>query len=466
MEIASGTPVFDAEGNVLNQDSLTIVPVDEGGELKLDGIQKGETDPAEFTYTVKYERGTAQDETQVRIDKANNERPGIILKKQDWNGDPLAGATFVLKDNKDTEIGTFTSDEDGNITTAFLGEGKDYTLTETETPQGWHSMEVPMTIRTESTAEGVIVNISGPDSQYYSVTQAQGSKPATVIIRNRPYDFEAVKKDGDTGKLLEGVHFELHKQVTVGGITIFDLTPLTGYTDLVTDENGVIPKIDETLPPGTYQLREKATPSGYKTLPYHVEFTVSKTGAVSLHRPYSEDFVTLEAILESGGTIDYELNIFNYIDAEVTLFKVDENGDPLKGSKFQLCKYKTSWEVVPEYSSIDMTSVTGKDLTGLSAGRYRLEEINSPDGYVTMEKFIYFNIAQDGTAYLTDESGTGDNTNENASIDSNVITIKNTPGQELPDSGGLGTYGIYIIGSILAIGCGIVLVSRRRARVQ
>ncbi|MBQ1352726.1 MAG: fibro-slime domain-containing protein, partial [Firmicutes bacterium] len=465
VRITSGTPVFDDEGKITNESSLTIVPISEGGELKLNGTQKGESGKAEFTYTVSYERGTVSSNTNVRVDTVTNDRPGILLKKQQWNGEPLAGADFTLTDDAGTEIGEFTSDEDGIISTAFLGEGKDYTLTETGTPQGWHSMEVPMTISTESTDEGVVVNVSGPDSQYYSVTQAHGTDPATVIIKNRPYTFEAVKKDGDTGKLLKNVHFELHKQVTVGGIISFDLTPLTGYTDLVTDENGIIPKIDETLPPGTYQLREKATPAGYKTLPHYIEFTVTKTGAVMLYRPYSEDFVTLDAVLESGGTIDYELDIFNYIDAEVTLYKMDENGDPLKGSKFQLCKYKTSWEVVPEYSSIDMTAVTQKTLTGLSAGRYRLEEMQAPDGYVVMTKYIYFNIDQGGHATLTDEAGTGNNSNENASINNaNGITVQNTPGVELPDSGGPGTTWIYMIGGFLTAACGVAIAARRKSK--
>ena len=42
--------------------------------------------------------------------------------------------------------------------------------------------------------------------------------------------------------------------------------------------------------------------------------------------------------------------------------------------------------------------------------------------------------------------------------------IANNPGVELPHAGGIGTTIFYILGSILAIGSAIVLISRRRLR--
>ncbi|MBR2512255.1 MAG: hypothetical protein IKE49_04215, partial [Firmicutes bacterium] len=108
---------------------------------------------------------------------------------------------------------------------------------------------------------------------------------------------------------------------------------------------------------------------------------------------------------------------------------------------------------------------TQKTLTGLSAGRYRLEEMQAPDGYVVMTKYIYFNIDQGGHATLTDEAGTGNNSNENASINNaNGITVQNTPGVELPDSGGPGTTWIYMIGGFLTAACGVAIGARRRSK--
>ena len=45
-----------------------------------------------------------------------------------------------------------------------------------------------------------------------------------------------------------------------------------------------------------------------------------------------------------------------------------------------------------------------------------------------------------------------------------LVAVWNTAGVELPSSGGPGTTWIYLIGSILLLGCGITLIARRRIR--
>ena len=244
---------------------------------------------------------------------------------------------------------------------------------------------------------------------------------------------------------------------------------MTGYEDLVTDPEGMIPLIDNTLPAGTYQLREKAPLSGYQTLPGYVEFTVSKAGAISLLPSMSSaEWVSLDSEVSTGAdeTLVYTLIVRNYMDISVTVRKVDENERDLLGSKFRLWKYETSWAVVSEYSEIDLTSVNQKTLEKLSAGRYYLEEIQAPDEYVILEKYTYFNIAPDGTVSLTDAAGTGSNSNENASISDtgNIITAKNTSGNALPVTGGPGTGLHYILGGLLSV-LGAVLLLLRKRRV-
>ncbi|MBR1899799.1 MAG: hypothetical protein IJ820_01910, partial [Lachnospiraceae bacterium] len=138
-------------GSAVNDDGVlvdpgTVTPIPDGGELTVSGKQKGETERAEFTYSALYEKGTPDEYSHVRVDSVTNNRPGVVLKKADWNGAPLAGAEFVLKDSSGNPVGTFVSDAQGQITVAFLSDNKEYTLTETKTPQGWHGLEEPMTI--------------------------------------------------------------------------------------------------------------------------------------------------------------------------------------------------------------------------------------------------------------------------------------------------------------------------------
>ena len=467
--------MVDDNGVVTNADDLEFQWVREKDELELTGTQKGETESAKFTYTVRYEQGEPPEDSNVRVDTVTNDRPGIILKKQTWSGNALEGTTFTLTERSSGAlIGTFTSDSNGNITTAFLGEGKEYTLTETSTPQGYHGLEYPLTIKAQDGTVTVNDSVAEPEDEYYVLMQAEtengNTTPATLIIKNRPYTLQAVKQDGDTQALLKNVHFELHKQVTVGGVTSFDLNAMTGYEDLVTDENGLIPKIDNNLPAGTYQLREKTVLNGYQTLPGYIEFTVSETGAVNLLSSMSSvDWVTLTGTTndtDPSGTLAYTLTILNYIDASVTIKKVDNNNTALLGSKFQLCKYGSTWEVVSDYSEIDLTKVNQKTLTKLTAGRYRLTETQSPDGYVILTKHIYFTILPDGTVTFTDESGTAEiSYNGTATLNTtngNSITIINNPGTALPSTGGPGTNLIYILGTILTIGAGVLLWRRRK----
>ena len=43
-----------------------------------------------------------------------------------------------------------------------------------------------------------------------------------------------------------------------------------------------------------------------------------------------------------------------------------------------------------------------------------------------------------------------------------VISIANNKGATLPETGGMGTTVFYVLGGILAVGAGVLLVTRRR----
>ena len=145
----------DDDGIVTVTDETNVIPIQDGQTVEISGKQKGESAASGFTYTVDYEEGQIQTGSNVRVDTVTNSRQGIVLKKTQWDGSsPLAGAKFELKDDGGAVIGTFTSGEDGMITTAFLREKAEYTLTETQTPQGWHGMDGPMTITYRAGAGG------------------------------------------------------------------------------------------------------------------------------------------------------------------------------------------------------------------------------------------------------------------------------------------------------------------------
>ena len=45
------------------------------------------------------------------------------------------------------------------------------------------------------------------------------------------------------------------------------------------------------------------------------------------------------------------------------------------------------------------------------------------------------------------------------------VTVENEPGAALPSTGGPGTTWIYLLGTVLLLGCGITLIARRRIRL-
>ena len=383
-------------------------------------------------------------------------------------------------------IGTFTSDESGNITTAFLGEGKEYTLTETSTPQGYHGVEYSLIIKAESGTVTVNGSDENPEDGYYTLTQAAtengSTTPAIMIIKNRPYTLQAIKMDGDTQDLLAGVHFELHKQVTVDGVTSFDLNPMTGYADLVTDMDGVIPKLDNTLPAGTYQLREKTAPSGYQTLPGYIEFTVSETGAVSLLLSTSSvDWVTLTSSADDR-TLAYVLTILNFQRKKVSFKKVDISNidnSALAGAVFDLYSVTVVNETEIRQTPALYTGLTsgddgllrdgdGNSVFDLPVGKYHLIETAAPAGYIMRTEPIIVqvkaNTANPGAVVYDEgtnlsESGVGKSYNSTTKV--YTLKLSNTSGMALPSTGGPGTRLFTILGSILVMLAAVLLWRRR-----
>lgn len=129
----------------------------------------------------------------------------------------------------------------------------------------------------------------------------------------------------------------------------------------------------------------------------------------------------------------------------------------------------------------NITSQEGKfTVIGLDAGKYELYEVKAPTGYNTPEKPFELEIIADhsnsndvklsyklGNPTITNEtteaSGTVsmpvDNNNGSGVV---APTILNNKGTTLPETGGMGTTMIYIVGGILLLGSAILLITKKR----
>ena len=168
---------------------------------------------------------------------------------------------------------------------------------------------------------------------------------------------------------------------------------------------------------------------------------------------------------------------------DITVKKVDEKGTGLEGAVFQLKTVNGSEEAMAAtIASIkgigDITKVvngtstvfpssfetTGEiqTLSGLPDGTYRLKEVYVPDGYISTYKYIQFTIEKGEMKNVTTD--TGDNSKIDTTVNGINLKITNEPGVALPHTGGIGTTIFYVLGSILAIGSAVILISRRRIR--
>ena len=407
------------------------------------------------------------------MDTTTNNRPGIVLKKAQWNGtSPLAGAQFTLRDDMDTLIGTFTSDADGLITIAFLRDDVDYTLSEILTPRGYLGPGSDVTIRLSNGT----VSVSGVGAEYYTLTQGAGLTP-TLVIKNRPSAFSVIKTDADTHSPLAGVHFALHRQVTIGGVSTIDFNPMPGYADLVTDANGVIPRLDNTLPAGTYELRELSTLDGYQLLASYIRFTVSKTGEITLGT--HPDGVSLElSEPQQDGSVNYVLTIPNSQTVKVSIWKTNHAHTTITtGASFALYHAEDFDDTLSSPMGNARPVVSGTTnsngilyLGRLPVGEYRLLETEAPEGYALPISAIHLTVT--GTSVTATQGG------RNAEVvrqgDANgywvqgqdaetwQVRVWNLTSVPMPFIGGPGTHAVYLIGGAMVLLAGFVLFRRRR----
>lgn len=137
--------------------------------------------------------------------------------------------------------------------------------------------------------------------------------------------------------------------------------------------------------------------------------------------------------------------------AEVTVVQMfDENGDPLKTND----GYNLYRKASADESGATVIVVKGKvRVIGLDNGIYWLDETKAPDGYNAITSRQKFTIADNNLDAII----TGDIVSTNSGVQ-----VVNHTGTMLPETGGMGTVLFITIGTILVLGAGVVLVTKKR----
>ena len=276
----------------------------------------------------------------VTLDPFVNYQGSLVINKQSEEGTPLSNAKFELSrldNDKEMVVATdLTTDLLGRVTVHHLVPGE-YVLKEIKAPFGFkrNTQEFKFTVTSES--------LGKPEESIVTVSDYQGSIEITKI--------------NDQSEKLSGAEFIIRDAKTLQVVK----------ENIVTDSTGKVSMTN--LSPGSYELIETKAPTGYILNEEPVRFDI-----------------TFE---DNGKPKQLELSMTNY-QGRMTLSKIDENGEALTGAVFNLINYDTK-DVISENLKVDEKGQLL--IENLAPGKYELEEIVAPVGYMINTDNTVFTIA-------------------------------------------------------------------------
>ena len=216
-----------------------------------------------------------------------------IVKLEEGTETPLEGAVFSVVDPEGRKVGSFSSDENGEVLIPLTLEGH-YTVTE-DIPPRYHLLP-------EKTTQHV-------DVEY--------NKTAIVTFTNAPYGSLRVEKRSDTGDALSGVTIQI-KHIE------------TGETRTEQTRNGVV--VFDELAPGGWEVRETAGIEGWIADTDTVQTVAVVAGEESSATIVNKELPGLRITKYERGTMTLMPNVSFEIfrDAEsLGIFQTDEFGQIL-----------------------------------------------------------------------------------------------------------------------------------------
>ncbi len=343
-EVELDDPVVNADGELVSYNGIPR-RLENGDQTTINAIANNANSSVPHSYSVTYNYGSPTCYSHgtnvienVRTDTITNSRTdGVSLTLYDMHTNALlAGGKFTLSLGN-TILGTFISDSQGSITVFYDFErNTEYTLTETEPPAGYIGLP---NIAVFSINSDDSVTMSGNDTQWQNGRKsdiADDNLIAYIDIYNKPISFTALKVDSATNEVLSGAHFALYRSVIGIDGAVKDLNPIPGYADLVTDSNGVIPKIDNTLEPGKYYLTEKSPPPHHDANEDDIIFTVLSNGIIQIDSSGHSEYLAIEGTDECNYILRIPNALRQPVELTITKTVTGAFGDKTKVFTFTL----------------------------------------------------------------------------------------------------------------------------------
>lgn len=329
------------------------------------------------------------------------------------------------------------------------------------------------------------VSYTFPSDGYYVMKSSAGTQPFAFTIFNGEILASSYGTIFTSNTITEKSDLPtIEKTVDDSHVGITDTVT---YTITVTAEaNGENYVVTDTLPTGLSVEATGVTVDGL-TKGTHYDVNVSgQTVTVTFKNSYittlaaqTKIYVRIQAtvnddiaIYEEGtninkATLNYgdsmvkvsnEVPVYSY---KITLTKKGTNNsgtvDHLAGAKFVLSKTEsgtttyatlsgsdptytiTGWVATQGAADTITTQNTDIEFKGLGDGQYSLIETDAPAGYLVA-------AAEDITISTANAN----------------VTVTNTTGNKLPETGGMGTTVFYAVGGILVLGALVVLLMKKR----
>lgn len=369
-------------------------------------------------------------------------------------------------------------------------------------------------IKTATAGTEGTLKIDGLDLGYYLVrsdlgilcsldttapnAQVREKNEATVIVKN----VEDTKKQ-NVAEIGTYVKFTIQ-------ITVKDKAPVNyklvdemteGLTFVKNETYPLTVTVNEnTLDAANYKVTETTKPRGF-TLAFNNNAegnaSILKTGdvvTVTYYAQINEKAVVADEANVNKAKVEYgtnshteydttetyvwKMNIVKYT-MEQTTGSDQAKEKMLAGATFQLSRDAAGAEVIKlikvddttyrlalptETEGVVDTITTGETgalvINGLADGTYYLTETKAPRGYNLLREPVKVTVAhKDANGKLTETSFVADQTQTDTS---GLVKVENNAGTELPSTGGIGTTVFYVLGSAMALGAVILLVTKKR----
>ena len=488
MVMAMAIPAFAQEVNVNNgKASITISNAAKGEtytiyklfDATVTGIKDGS-----IAYT-----GTIPDTMSEYF--AKDGAGNISATDAAWK-DPATKAE--ISDGLKSALKTWTTTETATATASAVSDGSE--LTFKNLPYGYY------VVFTTQGANAITVDSTNPNAE---IVDKNGTEPSnltksvddtdvnigqtvtyTVSFKTSNYDGNGTEAKKIMSYTIEDTLPDFLTNVNVTSIIVDD----DGDTSTLNDQHNVtVSQFDNNKQISIDWYDETSEQFFYKNGAYVIlTYTATVTDKAKIDGQGNTNTVTVkwtdERIDGLQGNLTDDETIYTYA---IALKKVNDKGVALSGATFELPFYvKGTADTDGAYIYAGTTS--GEGLTnqlitpesgeitikGVATGTYSITEVNAPNGYNKLTSPVSVTAAKTGststasTAYL-DANGEVVNSETATKVEYNnnnlaaaVIFVVNKSGAELPSTGGMGTTIFYIAGTVLVLGAGLILVTRRR----